>query len=215
MDASNTVQFLVACAMKGIRFSLVNCLRWGGIKDTGSQMKACAIHSIWFTRMNYLWLGNTKETVSQIKGVCDIQLAVHSDELFALRHETETVQMNKMCVIRGKQVCNRKHVRRPITTQTITANKPCVLWANDCWYTIVRDWWKHHWRVPLFSPCAMWFSLSAQYLRSVYRASTYILKKTALHNQIKHTITQVTTHITFPHTKVSNYMHTKLGETRI
>lgn len=28
-------------------------------------------------------------------------------------------------------------------------------------------------------------------------------------------ITQVTTHITFPHTKVSNYMHTKLGETRI
>ena len=121
---------------------------------------------------------------------------------------TETVQMNKMCRIRGKQVCNRKHVRRPITTQTITANKSCVLWANDCWYTIVSDWWKCQQWVPLFSPCAMWFSLSAQHLRSVDRASTYILKKTALYNQIKHTITQVTTHITFPHTKVSNYMHT-------
>ena len=27
MDASNTVQVLVACAMKGIRFSSINCLR--------------------------------------------------------------------------------------------------------------------------------------------------------------------------------------------
>ena len=128
---------------------------------------------------------------------------------------TEMVQMNKICVIRGRQVCSRKRVRRPITTQTITTSKPCVLWANDWWYTIVSDWWKHHRRVPLFSPCAMWFCLSAQHLRSVYRASTYILKKTGLHNQIKHTITQVTTHITFPHTKVSNYMHTKLREMRI
>ena len=54
---------------------------------------------------------------------------------------TETVQMNKMCVIGGKQVCNEKRLRRPIRTQTITANKPCVLWAIDCRYTIVRDWW--------------------------------------------------------------------------
>ena len=50
-------------------------------------MKACAIHIIRFTRMNCLLLGNTKETVSQIKGMCDIRHAVHSDELFALRHE--------------------------------------------------------------------------------------------------------------------------------
>ena len=49
----------------------------------------------------------------------------------------------------------------------------------------------------------------------LHNINIYILKKTALHNQIKHTITQVTTHITFPHTKVSNYMHTKVGETRI
>ena len=70
-DASNTVQILVACAMQGIRFSSINCLRWGGTKETGSQMKACAIHNIRFTRMNCLWLGNTKETVSQMK-VCAI-----------------------------------------------------------------------------------------------------------------------------------------------
>ena len=204
-----------ACAIHSIRFTGMNCLWLGNKKETGSQMKVCAIYSIRFTQMNCLWLGNTKETVSQIKGVCNIQRAVHSDELFALRHRAKMVQMNKIYVIWGKRVCNRKRVQRPITTQTITANKQCVLWANDCWYTIVSDWWKHHRRVPLFSPCAMWFSLSAQHLRSVYRASTYILKKTALHNQIKHTITQVTTHITFPHTKVSNYIHTKLGEMSI
>ena len=203
------------CVMYNIRFTRMNCLWLGKTKEKGSHMKVCAIYIIRFTQMNYLWLGNTKETVSQIKGVCDIRHAVHSDELFALRHENRNVQMNKMCVIRGKQVCNRKCGRGPITTQTITPIKMCVLWANDCWYTIVSDWWKHHRRVPLFSQCAMWFSLSAHHLCSVYRASTYILKKTTLHNQIKHTITQVTTHITFPHTKVSNYMHTKVGETRI
>lgn len=196
--------------MQGIRFSSINRLRSGGTKETGSQMKVCAMYNIRFTQMNCLWLGNTKETVSQIKGVCDTRMNCLRWDM-----RTEMVQMNKMCVIRGKQVYNRKRVRRPITRHTITANKPCVLWANDCSYTIVSDWWKHHRRVPLFSPCAMWFSLSAQHLRSVYRASTYILKKTALHNQIKHTITQVTTHITFPHTKESNYMHTKVGETRI
>ena len=152
-----------------------------------NPMNVCGIYGIQFTRMNCLrWA-----------------------------KRTEMVQLNKMFVIRGKQVCNRKCVGRPIRTQTVPINKPCVLWAKDCWYTIVSDWWKHHRRVPLFSPCAIWFSLSAHHLRSIYRASTYILKKTALHNQIKHTITQVTTHITFPHTKVSNYMHTKLGETRI
>ena len=86
-SASNMVQILVACAMQGIRFSSINCLRWGGTKETGSQMKVCVMYSIWFTRMNCLWLGNTKETVSKIKGVCDIRHAVHSDELFALRHE--------------------------------------------------------------------------------------------------------------------------------
>ena len=214
-DASNTVQILVACAMQGIRFISINHLRWGGTKETGSQMKVCAIYSIRFTRMNCLWLGNTKEMVSQIK-VCAMY-DMRFTWMNCLRWDmgTEMVQLNKMCVIRSKQVCNRKCVTRLITTHTITANKPCVLWANDCWYTIVSDWWNHHQRVPLFSPCAMRFALSAQHLRSVYRASTYILKKTTLQNQIKHTITQVTTHITFPHTKVSNYMHTKVGETRI
>ena len=156
----------------------MNCLWLGNTKETGSQMKVCAIYSIRFTRMNYLWLGNTKETVSQIKGVCDIRHGFTRMNCLRWDMRTETVQLNKMCVIRGKQVCNRKRVGRPITTQTITANKPSVLWANDCWYTIVSDWWKHHRRVPLFSPCVMWFSLSPHHLCSVYRASTYILKKT-------------------------------------
>ena len=99
-DASNMVQNLVACAMQGIWFSSINCLGWGGTKETGSQMKACAIYSIRFTRMNCVWLVSTMETV----------------------------QLNKMCVIREKQVRNQKCVRRPIITQTINAaNKPCDL----------------------------------------------------------------------------------------
>ena len=94
-DASNTVQILVACAMQGIRFSSINCLWWGGKKETVGQMKVCAMYSIRFTRMNCLWLGK----------------------------RTKTVQYNKMCVTRDKQVCNQKCVRRPIITQTITSNK--------------------------------------------------------------------------------------------
>ena len=90
-------------------------------------MKVCAIYGIQFTRMNCLRWGRW----------------------------TEMVQLNKMCVIRGKQVCNPKCVGRPITTQTIPVKKTCVLWANNCWYTIVSDWWNHYRWVPLFSPCAM------------------------------------------------------------
>ena len=61
-------------------------------------MKVCEIYDIQFTRMNYLrWA-----------------------------KRTEMVQLNKMCVILGKHVCNRKCVGRPITTQTIHVNKPCV-----------------------------------------------------------------------------------------
>ena len=93
---------LVACAMQGIWFSSMKCLRWGGTKKMGSQMKVCAIYNIWFTRMNCLWLGNTKETVRQIK-VCAIydmrftrMNCLHWDQ------RTKTVQYNKMCVIRGK-----------------------------------------------------------------------------------------------------------------
>ena len=117
-DASNRVQILVACAMKGIRFSSINCLRWGGTKETCSQMKACAIHIIRFTRMNCLWLGNTKETVS---------IRFTRMNCLWLGNRTETVQYNKMCVIRDKQVCNQKCVRRPIITQTIASNKTYVI----------------------------------------------------------------------------------------
>ena len=40
------------------------------------------------------------------QGVCDRGQTVHSDELFALSQDKKTVQYNKMCVIRSKQVCN-------------------------------------------------------------------------------------------------------------
>ena len=39
----------------------------------------------------------------------------------------EMVQLNKMCVIRGKHVRNQKCVRRPIITQTVAANKTYVI----------------------------------------------------------------------------------------
>ena len=103
-DASNTVQILVACAMQGIRFSSINYLRWGGTKETGSQMKVCAMYNILFTRMNCLWLGSTKEMASQIKGVCDIRHAVHSDELFTLRHERRNGS-NEQDVCDMRQTC--------------------------------------------------------------------------------------------------------------
>ena len=154
-DASNTVQILVACAIQGIRFSSINRFRWGGTKQTGSQMKVCAMYSIRFTRMNYLWLGYTKEMVSQMKMCAMYGMRFTWMNCLRWDKRTETVQYNKMCVIRGKQVCNQKCVRRSIITQTIAANKQCVLWANAWWYTIVSGWWNHHRRVPQYGPCAM------------------------------------------------------------
>ena len=53
-DASNMVQIIVACAMLGIWFSSINCLRCGRTKETGSQMKVFAMYIIQFTRMNCL-----------------------------------------------------------------------------------------------------------------------------------------------------------------
>ena len=35
------------------------------------------------------------------------------------------VQLNKMCVVHGKQVCNQKCVRRLIITQTILISHTC------------------------------------------------------------------------------------------
>ena len=143
-DASNTGQIWVVCAMRGIRFSSINCLQWGRRTEMGRQIKACAIYGIQFSRINCLWWGRTTKTGSQMKvyAIYVIQFTLMNYVRWAKR--TKMVQLNKMCVIRGKQVCNQKRVRRPIRTQTITANKLCVLWANDCWYTIVSDWWKHH-----------------------------------------------------------------------
>ena len=121
-DALNTVQILVACAMQGIWFSSINCLRWGGTEETGSQMKVCAIYNIWFTRINCLWLGNIKEMVIQIKvcAIYGIRFTWMNCLLWAKRRKM--VQFNKICVIRGKQVYNQKCVQRPITTQTIPVN---------------------------------------------------------------------------------------------
>ena len=57
-DASNTVQILVAFAIQGIRFSSIN--RFDEEEQKNGQPDG---------------------------GVCDIQHTVHSDEMFALRHE--------------------------------------------------------------------------------------------------------------------------------
>ena len=150
-NASDTVQKLVVCAMWGIRLIYTNYLRWDITTETGCQIKVCAIYGIQFTQMNCLrWA-----------------------------KRTETVQHNKMCVIRGKQVCNQKCVGRPITTLTIPVNKPCVLWANGCWYTIVSDWWNHHRRVPLFSPCAMWFALSTEH-QHIYLKRQHCITKLSI-----------------------------------
>ena len=115
-DALNTVQILVACAMQGIRFSSMNCLRWGGAKETGNQMKACAIYNIRFTRMNCLWLGNTKETVSQIK-VCVIE-GIRFKRINCLRlgNRTETGQPDQ-------SVCNWWHTLHMDELFLISHNK--------------------------------------------------------------------------------------------
>ena len=94
-DASNTVQILVACATQGIRFSSINRLRWGGTKETGSQMKVCAMYSIRFTWMNCLWLGNTKEMVSQIKVCAMYDMRFTRMNCLHWDKRTETVQYNK------------------------------------------------------------------------------------------------------------------------
>ena len=68
-DASNMVQILVACAMQGIRFNSMNCLRWGGTKK-----------------------GQPDE------GVCDVQHTVHLDELFVIRQHKRHGQPDQRCV---------------------------------------------------------------------------------------------------------------------
>ena len=55
-DTSNTIQILVACAMRGIRLISMNCLRWDQTTETGSQIKVCTIYGIQFTLKNRLRL---------------------------------------------------------------------------------------------------------------------------------------------------------------
>ena len=70
-------------------------------------MKACDVrHTVHLDKLFVMRLNN--RNVQPDEGVCDIRHTVHSDELFALSQENRTVQLNKMCVIRGKQVCNKK-----------------------------------------------------------------------------------------------------------
>ena len=94
-DTSNMVQILVACAIQGIWFSSINHFRWGGTKETGSQMKVCAMYSIRFTRMNCLSLGNTKETVSQIKVCAMYDMRFTRMNCLRWDKRTEMVQYNK------------------------------------------------------------------------------------------------------------------------
>ena len=66
-DASNTIQILVACAMQGRRFSLMNCL--------------------WMRKKN----GNGQPN----EGVCDICHTVQSDSLFVMRWNNRNGQLDK------------------------------------------------------------------------------------------------------------------------
>ena len=84
-EPSNTFKILVACAMQGIRFSSINCLRLGGTKETGSQMEVCAMHTVHSDEL--FVIRQHKRNGRPDQGVCDIRHAVHSDELFALRQE--------------------------------------------------------------------------------------------------------------------------------
>ena len=82
-DASNTVQILVACVMQGIRFSSINCLRWGGTKETGSQMKVCDIEHMVHSDELFV-IRQHKRNGQPDQCVCDVQHTVHSDELFVI-----------------------------------------------------------------------------------------------------------------------------------
>ena len=122
-DASNTVQVLVACAMKGIRFSSINCLRWGGTKEMGNQMKVCVIYSIRFTRMNFLWLGNTKETVSQIK-VC-VMYSIQFTRMNCLWFDNtkEMVRQIKVCAMYDMRFTRMNCLRWDNRTEMVQYNK--------------------------------------------------------------------------------------------
>ena len=122
-DASNTVKILVACAMKGIRFSSINCLRWGGTKETGSQMKVCVIYSIRFTRMNCLWLGNTKETISQIKVCAMYNIQFTRMNCLWLGNTKETVSQIKVCAMYDMRFTRMNYLRWDKRTKTVQYNK--------------------------------------------------------------------------------------------
>ena len=83
-DTSNTIQILVACAMKGIQLICTNCFAMRQNNRNGQPDQ----------------------------GVCDIRHMVHSDKLFLIRQETETIQLNKMCVICGKK--DRRLIREQV-----------------------------------------------------------------------------------------------------
>ena len=101
----------------------MNRLRWGGTKETGSQMKVCAIYNIRFTQMNCLWLGNTKETVSQIK-VCVIYI-MQFTRMNCLRWDkrTETVSQIKVCAMYDMRFTRMNCLRWDKRTETVQCNK--------------------------------------------------------------------------------------------
>ena len=97
-DAGHMVQFNELFAMRGNKRN--------GQPDEGVWDIQHTVHSdeLFVIRQH-------KRNRQPDEGVCDIRHTVHSDELFALRQENINVQLNKMCVIRGRQICNQKCVR--------------------------------------------------------------------------------------------------------
>ena len=127
MYASNTVQVLVACAMKGIRLIHSNCLRWGRTTETGSHNNVCAMQDTRLIHSNCLRWGRTTEMGSHIN-VCVIYgIRLTRTKCFRLGNTTETVQLNKMCVICSVQFTWMNCLRWAKRTQTSHVNKMCVI----------------------------------------------------------------------------------------
>ena len=98
----------------------------GYIKHGSDFSCVCdAGHTVQFNEL--FAMRRNKRNGQSDEGVCDIHHTVHWDGLCVIRQHNGNGSTEQDCVIRGKQVCNLKCVRRPIITPTIAANKPCEL----------------------------------------------------------------------------------------
>ena len=76
------VQYIKMCVIRGERVCNQKCVRRPIITHTIASNKTYVICFAYTTSIGHLGMGGHPD-----EGVCDIWHAVHSDELFALRHE--------------------------------------------------------------------------------------------------------------------------------